>query len=169
MSTIKQQQEVNLVKHSIGTLNSDKKYDGEQNLDQFLHEEKKDDYCKPWARLNKMQKMNKLNEYAGEYKNKHNLTDACMKELKIYLRKALDMRKITKKSDITYDSEKGVITQIPNLQHTKSSPRGKTTRFTIKSPNTSGKSSTLKNLGIVKRKRKQKTKIDKNKELESNS
>ena len=167
MSTIKQQQEVNLVKHSIGTLHNNKTYDGEQNLELFLVEEKKDDYCKPWARLNKMQKMTKLNEYADEYKKKHDLSDSCVKELRTYLRKALDMKKITKKSDINYDSEKGVITEIPNLQHTKSSPRGKPSRFTIKSSSTSGKTSTLKNLGIVKKKRKTKTKIDKNKELET--
>lgn len=164
----KQQQEINLVKHNIGTLHNSKHYDQLQNVDSFLSTEKKEtSFCKPWTRLNKMQKMQKLNEFAIQFQKKHDFDDERLESLKSYLRKALDQKKITKKNDIVYDSEKCIVTDIPNLQYNKISPRGKHGRFTIKASTSSGKNSTLKNLGIVKKKKKKRSKIEKNNELEN--
>lgn len=161
----KEQQELNLVKHNIGTLNNDSNYEKIDNLQTYLNSEMDGTYCKPWTKLNKMQKMEKLHEYAASYKNKNDIDEHLMEELKLYLRKALDQKKLGKRSDIEYDEETGIIKNIPNLTYHKSSPRSKAGRFTLKS-SSGGKSSTLKNLGIVKKKRKPKLKIDSNKELE---
>lgn len=159
-----QNQEINLVKHNIGTLHNSKQYDQIQNVDSFLHSEKEEtSFNKPWTRLNKMQKMIKLQEFSIEFQKKHKFDDDSVDTLKSYLKKALDQKKFSKKSDITYDSDKGIIVDIPNLQYNKTSPRSKNSRFTIKTSSSNGKNSTLKNLGIVKRKKKR-SKIDKNKD-----
>ena len=73
-------------------------------------------------------------------------------ELKNYLKKAIDHKKLTRIKDVEYDFDKALITNIPSLMVTKQSPRSKQFKFTLKL--NEQKKSTLKNLGIVKKKGK---------------
>ena len=149
----KEQQELNLVKHNIGaTKGKRSSFQTATNVDDFLDKEKTIDDKKPWNKLNKMQKIQKLSLYVKDVQKKHDMTPEQTQELKSYLKKAIDHKKLTRIKDVEYDVETALITNIPSLMVTKQSPRSKQFKFTLKA--TEQKKSTLKNLGIVKKKNK---------------
>ena len=62
----KEQQELNLVKHNIGaTKGKRSSFQTATNVDDFLDKEKTIDDKKPWNKLNKMQKIQKLSLYVN--------------------------------------------------------------------------------------------------------
>lgn len=134
-----------------------------ENIEQFLEKEKELDNSKPWNKLNKFSKLQKLNQYCKEYGEENKLSEEEVKEMIKYLTACLERKKLTRQKDVTYDMEKNKIKLINGLTYNKSN-----NRFTLKRQEK--KTSTLKCLAPKnkttkrkdKRKRKKKNKIDKN-------
>lgn len=134
-----------------------------ENIEEFLEKEKELDNLKPWNKLNKFSKLQKLNQYCKEYGEENKLSEQEVKEMMKYLTACLERKKLTRQKDVTYDMEKNKIKLINGLTYNKSN-----NRFTLKRQEK--KTSTLKCLAPKnkttkrkdKRKRKKKNKIDKN-------
>ena len=134
-----------------------------ENIEQFLEKEKELDNSKPWNKLNKFSKLQKLNQYCKEYGEENKLSEEEIKEMMKYLTACLERKKLTRQKDVTYDMEKNKIKLINGLTYNKTN-----NRFTLKRQDK--KTSTLKCLAPKnkttkrkdKRKRKKKNKIDKN-------
>lgn len=104
------------------------------------------DYNKPWNRLEKFQKLEKLREYSTDYIEKNQLENEKQELLFKYLQDNLNRKKLLKQKEVIYDIETQKIKEIPNLQFMKAN-----NRFTIKNVK---KSSTVKNIKNTKLKRK---------------
>lgn len=102
---------------------------------------------KPWNKLNKMFKLQKLMEYCEELKEIHSLSLKEFNKLKKYIVSSIDKKKLLKNKEIEYDIDSMKITNIPNLVIVYQNDIKK---FTLK--NNEKKNSTLKNLpkGIIK-------------------
>jgi hypothetical protein len=103
---------------------------------------------KPWNRLEKVQKIQKLNDYALEVSKKEGLNEEDIKLLKEYFRGCLDKKKLLKNTDVVYNKESNKIIDIPCLLINKKSSN-KHKRFTLKN---NEKNSSLKNLTVLKNK-----------------
>jgi hypothetical protein len=96
-----------------------------------------------WSRLTKSNKIKKIYQYIDELKEKNDLSETDINEIKAYIKKSFDRKLLSKSKQIIYDKKNEVITDIPALLILdKDSKRKK--RFTMKLNET--KSSTLKNL-----------------------
>jgi hypothetical protein len=96
-----------------------------------------------WSRLTKSNKIKKIYYYVDELKEKNDLSEMDISDIKEYIKKCFDRKLLSKSKQIIYDKKNGVITDIPSLIIlTKDTKRKK--RFTMKMNDT--KSSTLKNL-----------------------
>jgi len=112
-------------------------------VDKFLDNEiKNKNSSLPWSKLNKIQKMKKLNDYVDNVLVKKNKINN--EQLKKYLKTCLDKKYLLRIKDVIYDKEKQCITDIPNLIF-------KQNRYTLKVNDK--KTSTLKNLGYGKKKK----------------
>lgn len=102
---------------------------------------------KPWNKLNKMIKVQKLMEYCEVLKDNHTLSLKEFNKLKKYIVSSIDKKKLLKNKEIEYDIGSMKITNIPNLVIVYQNDIKK---FTLK--NNEKKNSTLKNLpkGIIK-------------------
>ena len=108
-----------------------------ENIEQFLEKEKELDNSKPWNKLNKFSKLQKLNVYCKEYGEENKLSEEEQKEMMKYLTSCLERKKLTRQKDVTYDMEKNKIKLINGLTYNKSN-----NRFTLKRQEK--KTSTLK-------------------------
>lgn len=104
------------------------------------------DYNKPWNRLEKFKKLEKLREYSKYYIENNQLENEKEELLFKYLQDNLNRKKLLKQKEVIYDIESQKIKEIPNLQFLKAK-----NRFTIKNIK---KSSTIKNIKNTKLKRK---------------
>ena len=95
-------------------------------VERLLDEEMKTNKNVTWARLDKGEKIRKLNEYVDTYSNDPNnfCTDA--ESLKQYLIIALDRNRLQKVREVKYNKETGKIENIPCLIFNPS-----TNRFTL--------------------------------------
>ena len=85
------------------------------NIDGFLEKEKKNNQNKPWSKLGKNQKIQKLTEYIQKITKKHNFTVDELEKLREYLIKCIDRKKLQRVKDVTYDVKTGKIKAIPSL------------------------------------------------------
>lgn len=106
---------------------------------------------KPWNKLEKMYKIQKLNEYAEIFGEKEGLTPCKIEELKEYLLNCLNRKRLQRVKEIVYDKDKSVIKSIIGLQINSEK------KFTLKQ-NDHKKTTTLKNLPKKKRITKDKIK-----------
>lgn len=113
------------------------------NLDKFLENEKNNNVNEPWCKLNKTIKTKKILEYIDIYKKENNLTDEESNLLVLFLKDALDRKKLQRVKDVIYDKENGLIKDIPALFYIKSNKH-----FTLK--NIDKRVSTLKSLAPKK-------------------
>jgi len=118
-------------------------------MNTLLENEKKEDKKVPWSKLTKSDKNLKVNIYLENISIKHDLSSDELGELKKYMTKCIERKMIQKSKVITYDKEKGEITDIPGLtifdkDKVQNVGINKNKRFTLKL--TDKKSSTLKNL-----------------------
>ena len=93
-----------------------------------------------------------------------NLLPKEVKELKLYLKKAIDRKKLRRLKEVSYDKTTGLIKSIVNLNYNKTSKK-----FTIR--NTDKKPSTLKNISNKKSKlskSQEKSKLSKSQEKSTN-
>jgi hypothetical protein len=135
-----------------------KLYNTLHSLDEFLENEKKNNSCEPWCKLDKTTKIKKLLVYAETYKNENNLSNEEYEKLIVFFRDCLDKKKMQRVKDVVYDKNTGIIKNIPALIYNKS-----TNNYTLK--NLDKRVSTIKSLAP---KKSQTQKTIKNK-LSSNS
>lgn len=121
------------------------------NIESFLEKEKSINKKQHWSKLSKLSKKNKILDYCEEYSSKQNLTDNQKQELKDFLIKALERKKLQRVKDVIYDLETQTIINIPTLTLNK-----QTNKYTLK--NLDKKVSTLKSLAPRKNKNKNKNK-----------
>lgn len=132
----------------------------EDNVDSFqdfIDNQQEADIYKPWSKLEKMVKMNRLESYVDGLNDKLSpmvegdiaLKEERKQELKQYLKTALDRKKLQRIKDVVYDKEHGCIKDIPGLTFNKKR------NFTLKERK--GESS-LKSLAPKKNARTVKTK-----------
>lgn len=122
--------------------NNKLKLTSEQSLNSVLNKTI-DDTNSSWSKLNKTNKLYKLNTFADEYALKNKLNDDETDLLRSFLIECVEKKRINKMKNVTYDKSSGKIIDIPALVFTKIHKR-----FTLK--NTDKRSSTLKSLGPKK-------------------
>ena len=87
--------------------------------------------------MTKVDKINKLKTFSEEYGAEHKLSESEIKELKAYLKSALDRKRLQNLKEVSYDKETGKIRELINLSYNKLNKK-----FTLK--NNDKKSSTIK-------------------------
>ena len=97
------------------------------NIDSFLEQESKLNKMEPWCKLDKTDKIFKLNSYIDELNIRHKLTSKEYDELKLYIQNCLDKKHLYKVKDVLYDKETGIIKNIPSLHFNKN-----TRKFSLK-------------------------------------
>lgn len=97
----------------------------------------------PWCKLNKTNKINKLLIYVEKYKINNKLSDEETEKLTVFIKDAIDKKKLQKIKDVVYDKATGVIKDIPSLVYIKNKKH-----FTLKKLDK--RVSTLKSLGPKK-------------------
>lgn len=129
------------------------------SVDLFLEDEKLFQESqlnnKPWNKLNKMIKLQKLMDYCSVLKEKHNLTPKDFNRLKKYIVSCIEKKNFQKNKDVEYDMEKMEILNIPNLYMVNNLTKPESKKFTLKQ--VEKKNSTLKNLpkGILNKLKKE--------------
>ena len=126
------------------------------NIESFLEKEKNINKKQHWSKLSKLSKKNKLLDFCQSYATKNKLNDDETQQLKTFLLKSLDRKKLQRVKDVIYDVETQTIINIPTLTLNK-----QTNRYTLK--NLEKKVSTLKSLAPRKPKHKNKEKKKRNK------
>jgi len=122
------------------------------NIDAFLEKEKAANKDKPWSKLGKHSKIKKLNAFIVQYSQEQKCNKEEKKDLRIYLLRCLERKKLQRVKDITYDRKTGIIKAIPGLSFDKIKRK-----FTLKKVDR--KNSSLKGLAP---KRRAKTRRKKN-------
>jgi hypothetical protein len=118
-------------------------YNNLDNLDKFLENEKINNSCEPWSKLDKTAKIKKLTIYAEIYRNENNLSDEEYDKLLLFFKDCLDRKKLQRVKDVSYDKNTGLIKNIPALVFNKS-----TNNYTLK--NIDKRISTIKSLAPKK-------------------
>lgn len=108
-------------------------------------DKKEDIHNEPWCKLNKTNKLVKLQKYVQEYKSKNDISEEEEELLVTFLKDCLDKKKLQRIKDVTYDKANGIIKDIPGLFYIKAKKH-----FTLK--NNDKRVSTLKSLGPKKSK-----------------
>mgnify|MGYP003685953137 FL=1 len=151
-------QELQNIKYQTMLLNHNSKiYESTpntENIEIFLRNEKESNKSKPWSKLSKSTKLKKISQYLITYSEEKKLNEAQTKELKIYLIKCLERKKLQRQKDVIYDIETNTIKSIASLIFNKT-----TSKFTLK--RSDKRTSTLKSLAPKKNKIKKKIKIKK--------
>ena len=163
-------QELQNIKYQTMLLNHNSKiYEttpNTENIEIFLENEKASNKSKPWSKLSKASKLKKIVDYVTEYSNEKKLTEIETTDLRIYLLKCLERKKLQRQKDVVYDIDTNKIKSINGLTHNKT-----TNKFTLKRQDKKS-SNTLKSLAPKKNKtqskndkkkrRRKKSKIDSN-------
>ena len=87
----------------------------QKNVDEFLDIEKQQNKTETWSRLSRTIKIQLLQQFSEKYGKEHTYSISQIKQLKNFLRDALDTKKISKTKDVTYDQNKQEIINVPNL------------------------------------------------------
>ena len=101
------------------TINADK--NETSNIDNYLLEEQEMIGAgkKPWNKLEKITKINKLNEFVDDFSKTENISIEISAEIKRYLRTSLERKRLQRIKDVTYDALKGKIVKIPGFIYNK--------------------------------------------------
>ena len=81
----------------------------------FLENEKKNNRCEPWNKLDKTVKIQKLHAFAEKYGKDNGLPVKEIKSLKQFFIGCLEKQKLQKTKDVVYDKEKKELVSIPAL------------------------------------------------------
>ncbi len=87
----------------------------EASLNKVLDDSIKDAYKRPWHRLERGLRLNRLRAFVEEEKKKLNLTQFESATLLALLQKALDKKLLNSKTTVIYDQEKEAILEIKGL------------------------------------------------------
>jgi len=116
------------------------------NISDFLNMEMEINKDKPWSKLGKHLKIKLLFAYVDSFGDENKCSDNEKTDLKKYLKRSLERKKLTRVKDVTYDSKSGVIKNIPGLTFDKNRRR-----FTLRKLDK--KNSTLKGMTPMKSKK----------------
>ena len=147
-------------------INSDKSET--TNIDEYLSQEHKHmgGGKKPWNKLEKMIKIEKLNDYVDVLTKEHKIPQDINVNMKKYLRQQLERKKLQRIKDVTYDYTEGKIIKVPGFSLNKT-----TFKYTLR--RIDKKSSVSKSLAPKtkknKRKKKSNAKSNKNKSNKNKS
>jgi hypothetical protein len=97
------------------------------NLDKFLEDEKNNNKSEPWSKLDKTNKIKKLQDFVLKYSGENELNEEETKTLMTFFKDCLDKKKLARVKDVIYDKETGSIKEIPGLFFNKQSKN-----FTLK-------------------------------------
>lgn len=89
-------------------------------MNQILQTESAQNKQQSWPRLNKTDKIAKLNLYVVVMAEKYELTSEEVVSLKRYLVTSLERKRLVTVKDVIYDSEMSEITDIPLLEFNES-------------------------------------------------
>jgi hypothetical protein len=81
----------------------------------FLVSNSEDAYTRPWHRLERGMRLNRLRKFADEEAERFNFNDDEKAELFTMLTKAVDKKQLNSKSVVTYDTEQQKILEIKGL------------------------------------------------------
>lgn len=93
-----------------------------------------------WSRLDRIEKIDKLCQYAVKYCQENNLSAAELSTMKTYLTAAINRNRLQKVRDVKYNKETGEIESVPHLLFNTT-----TRKFTLK--RSDKRMSTLSSLG----------------------
>jgi hypothetical protein len=85
------------------------------SLRSFLDAQAETVYNRPWHRLERGFRLNRLRRFADEEAKKLNLSQVEVQQMVVVLTKALDKRLLNTKSTVIYDQESGDIKEIKGL------------------------------------------------------
>jgi hypothetical protein len=85
------------------------------NIDHFLDNEMQNSYNKPWNKLGNHIKTKIFDDFVETNSIEHKYDDKTKLELRKYLKKCTERKKLLKIKDVIYDKENGVIKSIPTL------------------------------------------------------
>jgi hypothetical protein len=103
-------------------------------------------FKKPWTKLDKGCKLNRLSQYVKHQKAENNLTDDQEKRLKILLFQLCETSALNKCSDVLYDTDDTKILEINNLEHNQ-----KDNTYTFKKPSKKSKHTPSKSKGNIEK------------------
>jgi hypothetical protein len=86
-----------------------------QKLDEILSRENRNNKMEIWSKLDKTQKIMRLQNFADKYGEEHGFEAADVRALKAFFVASLDKGKLQRVKDVIYDKEKREIQSIPAL------------------------------------------------------
>ena len=124
--------ELKNIKYQTMLLNSNvnivsKKEQSTENMESFMEQDKLNSKKKTWSKLDNGIRIKKLRDFANEYAIKNNYTKLQKGNLKAFLLKALERKKLHKTKEVIFNVEKQAITNIPGLNFNKEKKK-----FTLK-------------------------------------
>ena len=137
----------NMLLNGVGTMNNVSTNTDQGSLDSILLKESNNNKNESWNKLNKTQKITKLNEYAVNLINTHSLTKIETQQLRMCLSMGLERSRLAHVKDVNYDTSTGKIISIPYLTFETTNRK-----FTLK--RNEKRSSILKSLGPGKTRKK---------------
>lgn len=87
------------------------------DINSYIDKEKENIYHQTWTKLNNGSKLNRLNIFVNELKNKYELSDSQTNDLSKLLITACNKNKLNKINDVIYDKEEAKIKDIKILQY----------------------------------------------------
>jgi hypothetical protein len=98
---------------------SSSSYSGNPELEQFLNLNAQEAYKRPWHRLERGLRLNRIRNFVEAEKKRLNLTDDDTEYLKAKIEKALEKKLLNSKTCVVYDQEKEEIQEIKGLVYHK--------------------------------------------------
>lgn len=140
--------ELQNIEYQTMLLNSNNKIvstkENTDNIDHFLDNEMQNSHNKPWNKLGNHIKSKIFDDFVETTSIENNYDDKTKLELREYLKKCTERKKLLKIKDVVYDKEKGIIKSIPTLLFDTIRQR-----FTLKVVDR--KKTSLKSLAPIKR------------------
>ena len=88
----------------------------DNKISNFLTDESNANKSETWTKLDKTQKILRLNNYVENIlKSKYNLSNEEVNNTKIYLQKAIERKNLSKAKEVVYNKDNSSITNIPFL------------------------------------------------------
>ena len=114
------------------------------NIEDILDKDSELSKLLPWNKLEKCQKVSKLNDFVESYCATNNINKQDEIELKKYLKEKIERKKLRTIKEVDYDKTTGIIKSIPGLIYNEKSGE-KVNKFTLKNEEKQ-KSASLKGL-----------------------
>lgn len=118
-----------------------------EDLDKFIEDGAADAYKRPWNRIEKGFRINRVKDFVKRERHARELSKTAAKVLYVLLHKRLSAGELSRKRDLDYDAEKGRVIKIHRLEF---DPKSKKYSFRASAAKTAKK--TVRVAGATKRK-----------------